>query len=52
MWNPKPTPKALHVEIQPFSRLPPTVRRGIRREAEHLSDFLGAPVKPAFAPGP
>jgi hypothetical protein len=52
MWNPKPTPKALHVEIQPFSSPSPTVRRGIRREAEHLSDFLGAPVKPVYAEGP
>jgi len=52
MWNPKPTPKALHVEVQPFSRLSPTVRRGIRREAEQLSDFLGGPVKPAFVGSP
>jgi hypothetical protein len=52
MWNTKPTPKALHIEVQPFSALSPTVRRGIRREAEHLSDFLRAPVKPVFAPGP
>src|SRR6266540_2027011 len=52
LWNPKPTPKALHVEIQPFSSLSSTVRRGIRREAEHLSDFLGPPVKPVYADGP
>jgi hypothetical protein len=52
MWNPTPTPKALHVEVQPFSRLSPAVRRGIQREAEHLSDFLGSPVKPVFAGGP
>jgi len=52
MWNPTPTPKALHVEVQPFSRLSSAVRRGIHREAEHLSDFLGSPVKPVFAGGP
>jgi len=52
MWNPTPTPKALHVQVQPFSRLSPVVRRGIHREAEHLSDFLGSPVKPVFAGGP
>jgi len=46
MWTTEPTPKALHIEVQPFSPLSPTVRRGVRREAEHLSDFLGAPVKP------
>ena len=48
-WNTKPTPTALQVEVQPFSPLSPTVRRGIRREAQRLSDFLGAPVKPALA---
>jgi len=47
-WNTKQTPKALQVEVQPFSRLSPTVRGGIRRETEHLSDFLGAPVQPLF----
>jgi hypothetical protein len=52
MWNPTPTPKALHVEVQAFSRLSPAVRRGIHREAEQLSDFLGSPVKPVFAGGP
>jgi hypothetical protein len=52
MWNTKPTPKSLLVEVQPFSPLSPTVRRGIRREAEHLSDFLGTPVKRALASGP
>jgi hypothetical protein len=52
MWNPTPRPKALHVEVQPFSRLSPAVRRGIHREAEHLSDFLGSPVKPVFAGRP
>jgi len=46
MWNTKQTPKALQVEVRPFSRLSPTVRRGIRREAEHLSEFLDAPVQP------
>jgi hypothetical protein len=51
-WNTKPTPKALRVEVQLFSPLSPTVRCGIRREAEHLSDFLGAPVKPTFDRGP
>jgi hypothetical protein len=52
MWNPTPTPKALHVEVQPFSRLSPAVRRGIHREAEHLSDFLGSPVNLVVAGGP
>jgi hypothetical protein len=52
VWNTKPSAKGLHVEVQPFSRLSPTVGRGIRREAEHLSDFLGSPVKPVFAGDP
>jgi hypothetical protein len=47
-WNTKQTSKALQLEVRPFSRLSPTVRRGIRREAEHLSGFLGAPVQPPF----
>jgi hypothetical protein len=47
-WNIKQTPKALQLEVQPFSRLSPTVHRGLRREAEHLSGFLGAPVQPPF----
>jgi hypothetical protein len=52
MWNTKQTPKALHIEVQPFSALSSPVPRGIRREAEQLSDFLGAPVKPVFPGGP
>jgi len=52
MWDAEQTPKALHVEMQPFSPLSPTVRRGVRREAEQLSEFLGTPVKPVFIGGP
>jgi hypothetical protein len=47
-WSTKQTPKALELEVQPFSRLSPTVHRGLRREAEHMSGFLGAPVQPPF----
>jgi hypothetical protein len=51
VWNSKPTPKALHIDVQPFSALSPTVRRGIRRETQHLSAFLAGPVKPVFPGG-
>jgi winged helix DNA-binding protein len=51
-WDTEQTPTALLLEVQPFSRLSSMVRRGMRREAEHLSGFLGAPVKPVVAGGP
>jgi len=52
MWDTKPTPGALQLDVEPFSPFSPMVRRGIQREALHLSDFLGASVKPVFAGGP
>jgi hypothetical protein len=52
MWDTEQTPKALHVGVQPFSPLSPMVRRGLRREVEQLSGFLGTPVKPVFDGGP
>jgi hypothetical protein len=43
-WRTERRPQAFRLEVSPFSRLAPAVRRGIAIEAAGISRFLGSPV--------
>jgi hypothetical protein len=43
-WSTKRTPKKVRIELETFSRLTPTVMRGVAAEAKDIAAFLGVPV--------
>jgi winged helix DNA-binding protein len=47
-WGMDRTPSATRVDIHPFSRLGPAVRRGAISETKELASFLGIPVEVEF----
>jgi hypothetical protein len=49
MWRMERGSKTLTIEIQPFDRLPPTVRRGVATESDSIAAFLNSFVDLVFA---
>jgi hypothetical protein len=47
-WAPEWRRTGVRLEVRPFSRLDPGVRRGITAEAAAVAEYLGAPVDLAF----
>jgi hypothetical protein len=51
-WRQEPKGRRLMVTIEPFARLPATVRRGAEHEAERLATWTGADLELAWAGTP
>ena len=48
-WRMERSSKTLSIEIKPFDRLPPAVRRGIATEADDIATFLNSSADLVFA---
>lgn len=48
-WRMERSSKTLSIEINPFDRLPPAVRRGVATEAADIATYLGSSANLVFA---